>query len=135
MSIQFFQKNIKTYKKPALFDSESLLLMFIILLVGAGSFGLGMIAEKEKIHFDNKESIADENQVLITSDVLLYNQKDMKEYSNLDERNFFASRNGTVYYPVGCLAGNRIAEENKIYFAQQQEAILSGFKQSTSCTY
>src|SRR3989344_9366939 len=36
--------------------------------------------------------------------------------------NFMASINGKAYYPKNCSAGNRIKEENKIWFATKEEA-------------
>lgn len=46
---------------------------------------------------------------------------------------FFASKNGTRYYPAGCKAGNRIAEKNKIFFNTPQEAELLGLSKAVGC--
>ncbi len=46
---------------------------------------------------------------------------------------FFASKNGTKYYPVGCKSGNRIAEKNKIFFATAAQAELLGLTKASGC--
>ena len=46
---------------------------------------------------------------------------------------FFASKNGTRYYPLGCKAGNRIADKNKIFFATAAQAELLGLTKASGC--
>lgn len=47
--------------------------------------------------------------------------------------NFSASINGTAYYPRDCSAGNRIKEENRIWFETKEEAESQGYKPAQNC--
>ncbi len=46
---------------------------------------------------------------------------------------YFASKNGSVVYPVGCSRGNTIKEENKIFFANLEQALNQGYREATGC--
>ncbi len=47
--------------------------------------------------------------------------------------NFMASINGKAYYPKNCAAGNRIKEENRVWFATTEEAEAQGYKPAQNC--
>lgn len=49
------------------------------------------------------------------------------------EKRFIASKTGTKYYPLDCGTANRIKEENKIFFATEQEAQEKGFERTETC--
>ena len=51
----------------------------------------------------------------------------------LGQAQFTASINGAKYYPVGCKSANRIKEENRIWFASEQEAREMGYTPSSQC--
>ena len=40
---------------------------------------------------------------------------------------------GTVYYPLACPSGDRIKEENRVYFSTEEESQNAGYKQSARC--
>jgi hypothetical protein len=44
-----------------------------------------------------------------------------------------ASKNGTKYYPLDCGGAKRIKEENKIWFANKEEAEKFGYSLSLTC--
>ena len=46
---------------------------------------------------------------------------------------FMASKNGSKYYPLDCKAGNRIKEENRIFFTSEEEAKKSGYERTVTC--
>lgn len=46
---------------------------------------------------------------------------------------YVASKNGSKYYTPKCKATNRIAEENRIYFAVAADAEAAGYTLSASC--
>jgi hypothetical protein len=46
---------------------------------------------------------------------------------------FVASINGVKYYPAGCKTANRIKEENRMWFASEEEAKGMGYERSTQC--
>lgn len=52
---------------------------------------------------------------------------------NVSAGNFMASINGKAYYPKDCAAGNRIKEENRIWFDTKEEAESQGYKPAQNC--
>lgn len=52
---------------------------------------------------------------------------------SLGVRNFVASANGKLYYPLNCKSAARIKEENRIYFATVAEAKSNGLTAAKSC--
>lgn len=46
---------------------------------------------------------------------------------------FTGSKTGKTYYPKGCSGVNRIKPENRVYFINQQEAELAGYRRTTTC--
>lgn len=135
MSIQQFRTKIKNKGAG---DSkrmkETLVFSAIVVLVGIGSFGLGILAERSRIA--TNDAIRKETGVIVTSDVSLFDQDGFQETGATSVSGaYFASRNGTSYYPLDCRAGDRILPENKIYFKSMTEAETAGFKQSSSCQF
>lgn len=118
---------------------KDLLILFIIILVGLGSFQLGRLSKsdiKPNIGIDYPDQTA---QALKAVDSI-NQEKEEKiaesyEYKgvNLDGRNFFASSRGTKYYPFGCSAGKTIKQENRVYFDTEEQAKAKGYTKSSSC--
>ncbi len=48
-------------------------------------------------------------------------------------KNFVASKTGTKYYPADCGSVSRIKEENRIYFATENEAQDKGYGRTSAC--
>ncbi len=96
----------------------------IIVLVGAGAFGLGRLSTQQET--------TTSSSVQIVGNVL---EMDAYAVRAEDESKgkYVASRNGTKYYPVSCSSANRIHDENRVYFQSSQEAILAGYEASSSC--
>lgn len=118
---------------------KDLLILFIIILVGLGSFQLGRLSKsdiKPNIGIDYPDQTA---QALEAIDSI--NQEKEEEIAesyeyegvNLDGRNFFASSRGTKYYPFGCSAGKTIKQENRVYFDTEEQAKEAGYTKSSSC--
>lgn len=105
---------------------KDVLTVVIIILVGLVSFGLGRLSKSPKN--DGFRVEYGENGVNI---VEATNQAPESQKAVLGT--FFASKQGTRYYPVSCPAGNTIKEENKIYFDTREEAEASGYELSGSC--
>lgn len=51
--------------------------------------------------------------------------EDTKE--QMQNGTYFGSKNGTKFYTVGCKAGDRIKEENKVWFSSVEDATLQGY--------
>jgi hypothetical protein len=97
---------------------KEIYIIVIIVLVALASFGMGRMSvlsthEKEEVEF-------------IIPDLA-------KIDMSFRGLNYFASINGTRYYPRGCKAGNRIKEENKTFFKTESDAIKSGFSRAVNC--
>lgn len=90
----------------------------ILILVSVASFGLGRMSALENIQSEEVEFIIPKLSEIDTSSKGL---------------NYFASINGTRYYPRGCKAGNRIKVENRMYFKTVSDAEKTGFSRAANC--
>ena len=97
----------------------------IIMFVGLGAFSLGMIYQQKRALQEHPLAIT------YSSDAVAL----WEEYQSLKRENqdYFASKNGSVVYPVGCSRGNTIKEENKVFFDDIQSALNLGYKEASGC--
>ena len=116
-------KKIKNFANHKWFDE--ILLFTVIMFIGLGTFSLGILYERQQYNKQNPIEIRYSTQA-----VELWEQY---QNSSNQNNNFFASKNGSVVYPINCSAGNRILEENKIYFTTIDQALEEGYRKSTSC--
>ncbi|MFA6226959.1 MAG: hypothetical protein WC631_00525 [Candidatus Paceibacterota bacterium] len=147
--IKSFSADIKdkVYSKEiGLKIGADLFIVFIIVLVGMASFGLGKLSAIEK----KKTPIA----VYKVEEALLANA--LKETvteggeggASADSRAaqiaptptnpsnglVLASKSGTKYYYPWCSGVDRIKEENKIWFSTMEEAKARGLAPAVGCT-
>jgi hypothetical protein len=104
---------------------DEIMWMVIIIFITLSSFSLGMLYERR--------SFLDDNPVHFE-----YNQEALElwnTYENIKDANtnYFASQNGSIVYPVGCSKGNRIKEENKIFFINVDQALELGYREVEGC--
>lgn len=130
MSITNFIHKIKSKTN---IDKTNILFLFIIVGVGIGSFALGRLSI---INRDlNKNS--DISASGIHSQNILVNQRNDKEEVLIEEstkeKKYVASKNGKMYYPLGCGASKRIKTENEVWFNSEIEAEKSGYTKSSLC--
>lgn len=105
-------------------NKETLVYIIIIIFVGISSFLIGRISietpkgDKNEINYNliDKDNINDDSSNPI-----------------LENKNYVASKNGKMYYPINCGLVSRIKEENKVWFGTREEAEKSGFIASSSC--
>ena len=120
MSINDFMNKIKGKID---IDRTTLLCLFVIVLVGFCSFGLGRLSvsneEDEKVL-----SGQDNNASLI--------EKEIGD-SSFKERMYVASKNGKLYYTKDCNGAKRIAQKNEVWFATKEDAEQAGYSFSASC--
>ncbi len=127
-------------RKRFLALADRLLIPAIILLVGAGSFGLGRLSVLEKspprliIHppGDAKAQAepagwAEESPTALEGSSSPIGAPD-------GPKNFVASKNGTRYYPAGCPGAKRIAAANQLWFATAAAAAAAGFTPAAGCS-
>lgn len=122
---------------------KNILIVFIVILVGLGSFGLGRLSKGQE---DKKLDILYQN---LSQNNLVTNSSPLNLSSNSSnilnkgtnpsntttssKKGYIASKIGSKYYPIDCSAGEKLKESNKIYFSTEKEAIEAGYTRSSSC--
>ncbi|MCX6754782.1 MAG: hypothetical protein NTU81_03075 [Candidatus Nomurabacteria bacterium] len=109
--------------------------MFLLIIVGVGigSFSLGRISTNNSSNEDalnNKAIYAVKTANL--GDFTESNDNTDKT-TNSKEKMYVASKNGKIYYSIGCSGAKRIKPINEVWFSSAQDAEKSGFKASASC--
>lgn len=112
---------------------KDLLIVFIVILVGLGSFELGRLSKDSTVEGLKIENTGpnDNTGGLINSAQINTNNRDLS--INSSGKNFFASSKGSKYYSLGCSAGKTIKQENRVYFNTGDEAVQAGYTLSSSC--
>lgn len=109
------------------FDKQTFLLIFIVILVGGTSFGLGRLSTREYI--DDEITIENIDDGVGDNTKTGYNEEGSFE----NQRRYVASKNGSKYYSRDCSGANRIKLENQIWFKNREDAEKSGFTYSSTC--
>lgn len=136
MIIHKILSKIKSWVKTDSFLDT--ILIILMILVGITSFGLGRLsAQTDKQANKNIEIILPNGQKQGISEYAGQLRADpdiqaQKPVTHSDGA-FFASKNGTKFYPKGCSAGNKILESNKIFFITAKEAVDAGFALAKGC--
>ena len=111
-------------------DRFTFLYLAIIISVGISSFCLGRISV-------NTEEGNREDNFLSTENLREINNEDvLGEGISTEtqlEKKFVASKNGKMYYSLGCSGSKRIKPENEIWFNSSEEAEKSGYTLSSLC--
>ncbi len=110
------------YKR--IFEEDVYFYTVLLLTVGMLSFALGRLSVTEPV-------VATTNE----PGVVLSLQAAIATYGSSTEQNFVASKKGTKYHLLDCSGAQRINEENKIYFASQEEARASGYTPAVNCDF
>jgi hypothetical protein len=113
---------------------KDILIIIIIILVGLSSFELGRLSKANNsnnngIKIEYPANYEVKTNLSQTNSNTSINTAKTTQTSG----NYFASKRGKKYYPVGCSAGNTIKQENKIYFSTGAEAEKAGYELSGSC--
>lgn len=104
---------------------DELFWIVLLLFIASGSFALGMRYERETFLSAHPIEFS-KNDAIIQAWTTYISEKRA-------EAEFFASKSGTVYYPLACPAGDRIAAKNRVYFSSKDEAETAGYKSSSRC--
>ena len=112
---------------------KDILIVIIVILVGLGSFELGRLSKEDsnsgiKIEYPDLEA-GQEASVISAAEYSNILQNDQMSTT----KTFFASKQGTKYYSIGCSAGKDIKQENRIYFSTKEDAERAGYELSSSC--
>ena len=117
------KKNIKDFLSSSWIDE--VFWIVLVVFVALGSFVLGARYERETFLEAHPISLSRDERIVQAWQDFIKEKK--------SEARYFASKNGTVYYPLACPAGKRIAEDNRVYFENEDEARSAGYKQSKRC--
>ena len=116
-------------------DRMTILFLFVIMGVGIGSFALGRLSVLDlKEPLNNNEVLGKTDYSLKSDNIVSNDISDFKLIQPKDHR-YVASKNGKIYYSIGCSGASRIKPENEVWFSTMIDAEKSGFTQSTSCKY
>jgi hypothetical protein len=122
-SIEKITKKIKDLLGYAWIDE--IFWALIIICIASTSFVLGTMYQKNQFLKNNPVTVSFDSGA-----VELWKAYQSGKSS---AKNYFASKNGTVVYPAGCNAGNRVNEKNKIFFESIDEAVNLGYRESEQC--
>lgn len=112
-------------------ETGDIAFVFIVILVGTASFGLGRLSVQPEEFEGSPEKVV----------IVGVSSKDQSQGSltpmsvDLGEKKYVASRNGTKYYAKDCSGANNIKEENKVWFSSSEEAEMAGYEKSSTCQY
>jgi len=140
---QFLESKLNSQK------GKDIMIVFIVVLVGLSSFGLGRLSKNEvntglKIEYTDQQantintikSFENKNLNLNSQNISQVNTENTQKVPvvpNSIGKSFFASSRGQKYYSIGCSAGKTIKQENRIYFFTNEEAEKAGYELSSSC--
>jgi len=116
---------------------KDVLTVFIVILVGLSSFGLGRLSKGNpgagiRIEYPTEIGGQEANVVSsVESSSFLQNTKTTSSASST--KTFFASSRGSKYYSASCSGGKTIKQENRVYFSTSAEAEKAGYELSASC--
>ena len=140
-------------EKPLFRLPDGVLTVAVVLLASSASFGLGMLAERERggeregvkieqigggegLSAGVSAALAPIPRVSSSGGTTKssYTKKALPTGTATAETGkYVASKNGTKYYLPSCGTVSRIKEENKIYFNTKEEAEAAGFGPSSTC--
>jgi hypothetical protein len=113
-------------------DNTTILYLCIIVGVGVSSFGLGRLSVNNRVVGTDNTSQLRSNQSLLEN-----SKNDLVEISiqseGQREKRYVASKNGKMYYSLGCSGAKRIKPENEVWFSTSEEAEKSGYQLSLMC--
>ncbi len=122
------------YKIKSKTGIDRMTFMYLLIIVGVGisSFGLGRLsAINDSSTMGNNMPI---NQPEGSLEAL--NTKDSNTpitQVNPSEKRYVASKNGKMYYSLGCSGTNRIKPENEVWFSTKEQAEKSGYALASAC--
>jgi len=110
-------------------DKFTFLYLIIIISVGISSFFLGRISSGIKEGEREGELLISENDKGIQ---YIDSSNEISTESQIEKR-YVASKNGKMYYSLGCSGAKRIKPENEVWFSTKEEAEKSGYSLSSLC--
>jgi len=129
MSIPNFIDKIKSKVN---IDKTTLMHILVVTGVGLCSFGLGRISIEDRV-FDNSAMDTDLNISFVKDSNEEGNTMEKSNTQKDEEKRYVASKNGKMYYSLGCSGAKRINIENEVWFKTREDAEKSGYLFSSTC--
>ncbi|MBP9759816.1 MAG: hypothetical protein KBD24_00415 [Candidatus Pacebacteria bacterium] len=110
-------------------------LVFAVLLLGTISFGLGRLSKEQErqkpvtLYMPATTSVV--AQITTVLEKTTPNVIPAPESSS--QKQYVASKSGTVYHLPWCSGAQRIKEENKVWFASKEIAEAAGYRPASNC--
>lgn len=130
MSIPDLQNKIKSTMH---IDSRTIIVSLIIVIVSGASFVLGRMSMSQQQEKGDIIYKTQATELLMGNATTAYTNMPHVQTKNTTTGQYVASKNGKLYYTVGCKAGNRLSEKTKIYFNSADEAMSAGYSPAPSC--
>lgn len=115
---------------------KDVLLVGIVLLFSTASFGLGMLAERDRAA-GKSDGFWIENGATTTAQAAAIAAPLPVAASGTPVTpaagKYVASKNGTKYYLPDCSGASRIKESNKVWFASLEDAQKAGYSAASNC--
>ena len=135
-SIHRHIKKIKQAGEGAVFwlrehmQNEEIFIVAVIILVGFGGFGLGRLSlasltksDVELYTPDSQKGIVDTGGAVAPQEISMQG----------NDRMLVASVTGSKYHLPWCSGALSIKEENKVWFASEEEARAAGYTPAANC--
>ena len=143
MSIEHIESKIKgredETEKSSFFNLDNdIFVVMMIILVAFASFGMGRLsvntAEKTPIIFQEKLPVSFEKvKSSHSSSELQGAVSGSLDNASKSAGSIVVSKNGKKYHFPWCSGAQRIKEENKIWFNNEQEAREAGYTPAANC--
>lgn len=115
-------------------DKVTIVYLLIIVGVGISSFGLGRISLNNNLNENNDNDTAIiETKNLLENQNITNNEISSTQPTQSTEKRYVASKNGKMYYSLGCSGAKRINLENEVWFSTSEDAEKSGYTLSSTC--
>lgn len=111
-------------------NGKDIVLASVVIMVALIGFGLGRLS---KIR-ENKTPITIENLPTASGNIGYSAPVAETQFQNTQEKGtVVVSKNGTKYHYPWCSGAQSIKEENKIWFASEEEARKAGYTPASNC--
>ena len=111
-------------------DKFTIMYVFIVILVGFSSFGLGRLSVgDEALPYTTPETYT-KNTSLVSGTTALPTPR---PNISTNTHEYIASKNSKLYYTLECSGAKRIKDSNAVYFDTRTDAEKLGYQLSSAC--
>jgi len=130
-------------KLKSIILDDTFYIAILLLLVGVGSFGLGRVgqtapSQPASISLTTlpQATSTPNNPPSTTSTSPVPSHSVVNSVPIVESKaNFVVSKSGTKYHKLTCPGAKQIKDSNKIFFANEDEALASGYTRAANCKF